>query len=172
MIKYFKIKIQKFKKRKRRSTDSLSPEADLQSRFADEVGSDHASNLKWNTNVMDWLAYTDAVFDSDDLDISIVLADKKALGIVNIPAPSVDFNQTIQEFASAVINGTLPVQVDGQKVWIKSLASCSDKTCKSIQTLAISDKPPWSGATRISHGNVGLCGSIALLIMFMNKLLF
>ena len=171
VIKYFKIKIQKFKKRKRRSTDSL-PEADLQSRFADEVGSNLASSLKWNTNVMDWLAYTDAEFDREDLNIFIVLADKKALGIVDTSAPSVDFNQTIQEFASAVKNGTLPVQVDGQKVWIKSLASCSDKSCKSTQTLAVSDKPPWSGATRISHGNAGLCGAIAVLIMFMNKLLF
>ena len=171
VIKFFKIKIQKFKKRKRRSTDSL-PEADLQSRFADEVGSYLASSLKWNTNVMDWLAYTDAVSDLDNLNISIVLADKKALGIVNTSASSVDFHQTIQAFASAVKKGTLPVQVDGQKVWIKSLASCSDKSCNSTQTLAVSDKPPWSGATGISHGNVVLCGAIALLIMFMNKLLF
>ena len=171
VIKFFKIKIQKFKKRKRRSTDSL-PEADLQSRFADEVGSYLASSLKWNTNVMDWLAYTDAVSDLDNLNISIVLADKKALGIVNTSASSVDFHQTIQAFASAVKKGTLPVQVDGQKVWIKSLASCSDKSCNSTQTLAVSDKPPWSGAAGISHGNVVLCGAIALLIMFMNKLLF
>ena len=169
VIKFFKIKIQKFKKRAR-FTEYL-PEADLQSRFADEVGSNFASSLQWNTNVMDWLAYTDAVFNLVDLDIFIVLADKKALGLVNNSAPSVDFNQTIQEFASAVKNGALPVQVDGQKVWIKSLASCSDKSCNSTQTLAVSDKPPWSGATRISHGNVGLCGAIALLIMFINKLL-
>ena len=173
VIKFFKIKVQKFKKRKRRSTDSL-PEADLQSRFADEVGSNIASALKWNMDVMDWLAYTDAVADLDNLNISIVLADKKALGIVSTSVPSVDFYQTIQEFASAV-NGTLPVQVDGHKVWIKSLSSCSDKSCNSTQTLAVSDKPPWSGATGISHGNVslcGVCGTIALLMMFMNKLLF
>ena len=170
MVKFFMIKTEKLKKRKRRSTDSL-PEADLQSRFADEVGSKLASNLKWNTNVMDWLAYTDAVFDRDDLDIFIVLADKKAMGIVNTPAPSVDFNQTIQEFASAVKNGTLPIQVDGQKVWIKSLASCSDKSCNSTHTLSVSNKPPWSGATRICPVDVGLCGGISLLIMFMNKLL-
>ena len=169
VIKFFKIKIQKFENR-RRSTDSL-PEADRQSRFADEVGSNLASSLQWNTNVMDWLAYTDAVVDLDNLDIFIVMADLKALGIVNTSAPSVDFHQTIQEFVLSVKNETLPVQVDGQKVWIKSLASCSDKTCKTTQTLAVSDTPPWSGATRIIHGNVGLCGAIALLIMFMNKLL-
>lgn len=170
VIKFFKIKIQKFEKRQR--YNDYLPEADLQSRFADEVGSNLASSLQWNTNVMDWLAYTDAVFDLDSVDIFIVLADKKALGMVNTSAPSVDFYQTIQEFASAVKNGTPPVQVDGQKVWIKSLASCSDKSCKSTQTLAVSDEPPWSGATRISHGNVGLYGSMALLIVFMNKLLF
>ena len=170
-IKFLKIKIQKFKERKRRSTDTL-PEADLQSRFADGVGSVIASTLKWNTDVMDWLAYTDAVVDVDDLDIYIVLADKKALGIVTTSAPSVDFNQTIQEFASAVENGTLPLQVDGYKVLVKSLASCSDKSCDSTQTLAVSDKPLRNGATRISHVNVCLCGAIALLIMVKNKLLF
>lgn len=122
-------------------------------------------------DVMDWLAYTDAAIDLDNLDIYIVLADKKALGIVTTSAPSVDFNQTIQEFASAVKNGTLPLQVDGYKVLVKSLASCSDKSCNSTQTLAVSDKPPLSGAAWISHGNVGLCGAIALLIMFMNTLL-
>ena len=171
VIKFFEVKIQKFKKRKRRSTDPL-PEADLQSRFADGVGSNIAKTLKWNTNVMDWLAYTDAVDDLDNLNIFIVLADKKALGIVNTSAPSVDFQQTIQEFASAVTKGTLPIQVDGHRVWVKSLASCSEKSCNSTQTLAVSDKPPWSGATGISHGNVGLYAAIALLIMFMNKLLF
>ena len=171
VIKFFKVNIEKLKKRKRRSIDSL-PEADLQSRFADRVGSNIAKTLKWNTNVMDWLAYTDAVVDLDNLDISIVLADTKALGIVDTSAPSVDFQQTIQEFASAVKNGTLPIQVDGDKVWVKSLASCSDKSCNSTQILAVSDKPPWSGATGISHSNVALCGAIALLIMFMNKLLF
>jgi len=171
VIKFFKVKIQKFMDRRRRSTDPL-PEADLQSRFADGVGSDIAKTLKWNTNVMDWLAYTDAVDDLDNLNIFIVLADKKALGIVNTSAPSVDFQQTIQEFSSAVTYGTLPIQVDGHKVWVKSLASCSEKSCNSTQTLAVSDKLPWSGATGISPGNVGLYGAIALLIMFMNKLLF
>ena len=183
--KFLKIKIQKFKERKRRSTDTL-PEADLQSRFADGVGSVIASTLKWKTDVMDWLAYTDAVVDVDNLDIYIALADKKALGIVTTSAPSVDFNQTIQEFASAVETGTLPLQVDGYKVWVKSLASCSDKSCNSTQTLAVSTEasteastredstewPLWNGATRISRVNVCLCGAVALLIMVINKLLF
>ena len=170
-IKFLTIKIQKFKERKRRSTDTL-PEADLQSRFADGVGSVIASTLKWNTDVMDWLAYTDAVVDVDNLDIYIVLADKKALGIVTTSAPSVDFNQTIQEFASAVETGTLPLQVDGYKVLVKSLSSCSGKSCNSTQTLAVSGKPLRNGATSISHVNVCLCGAIALLIMVINKLLF
>ncbi|KAJ7383120.1 hypothetical protein OS493_030651 [Desmophyllum pertusum] len=175
VIKFFKLKIQKFKdtfKRERRSTDPL-PEADAQSRFADGVGSAIASTLKWNTDVMDWLAYTGRFHDLNDMEIIIVLADKKALGIVTTPVPSVDFNQTIQEFASAVEKGKLRLQVDGYKVWVKSLASCSDKSCNDTQTLAVSDKPPkWNGAAGISHGNVGLCGAIAVLIVLMDKLFY
>ncbi|KAJ7388473.1 hypothetical protein OS493_037383 [Desmophyllum pertusum] len=172
-VKFTKLQIKKFKQRQRRSTDPL-PEADAQSRFADGVGSSIASALKWNTDVMDWLAYTDYLqVGNDNLNIIIVLADKKALGIVTTPVPSVDFNQTIQEFASAVKNGNLSLQVDGYNVWVKSLASCSDKSCDNTQTLAVSDKPPkWNGAAGISHGNVGLCGAIAVLIVLMDKLFY
>ena len=165
MIKFFVLKFQKFTQRKRRSTDPL-PETDAQSRFADKVGSAIARALKWNTDVMDWLAYY------DDLDIVIVLADIKALGIVSTSTPSVNFNQTIHEFAAAVENGALPVQVDGSKVWIKSLASCSDKSCNTSQTLAVSKKPPWNGATEMSHGTAALCGVIVTFTMLMDKLLF
>lgn len=165
VIKFFELKYEKLKQRKRRSTDLL-PEADVQSRFADKVGTAIASALKWNTDVMDWLAYY------DNQSIVIVLADKKALGIVNTSNPSVNFDQTIHEFASAIEKGTIPVQVDGNKIWIKSLASCSEKSCDNTQTLAVSKKPPWNGASRISHGTVGLCGVIASWIMLMYKPLF
>ena len=165
VMKFFELKFQKFTQQKRRSTNPL-PKADVQSRFADKVGSAIAKALRWNTDVMDWLAYY------DNLDIVIVLADIKALDIVNTSTPSVNFTQIIHEFAIAVENGTLTMQVDGNKVWIKSLASCSDKSCDTSQTLAVSDKPPLNGATGISHGASGLCGVIAVFIMLMDKLLF
>ncbi|KAJ7388471.1 hypothetical protein OS493_037381 [Desmophyllum pertusum] len=172
VIKFVKLKIQNFMKRKRRSTDPL-PEADAQSRFADGVGSAIASTLKWNTDVMDWLAFPGRFEDFNHLEIIIALADKKALGIVTALVLSVDFNQVIHEFASAVEKGKLPLQVDGYNVWVKSLASCSDKSCDNTQTLAVSDKPPkWNGAAGISHGNVGLCGAIAVLIVLMDKLFY
>ena len=177
-IKITKIVIKKFKnliKRDRRSSDPL-PEADARNRFADGVGSAIARALKWNTDVMDWLAYSENVTLLDDLDtlnIVIVLADKKALGIITTSAPSVNFNQTIQMFASAIEKGKLPLQVDGYKVWVKSLASCADKACNDTQTLAVSDKPPWNGGARTgSHGNIGLFGVTAALMLFLNKLYF
>ena len=168
LIKITKLLVKKFNQRERRLTDSF-PEADLQSRFADGVGSAIASTLKWNTDVMDWLAYNGNMIDvTDNQDIVLVLADKKALGIVTKSSPSVNFDQTIQEFASEVENGSLPLQVDGYNVWVKSLALCSDKSCHNTQTLAISDKPPKrNSAMRISHGgHVGLVGVIAVLIMY------
>ena len=43
----------------------------------------------------------------------------------------------------------------------------------STQTLAVSDKPPnWNGAAEISGGKVVLCGTIAVLVMMMDKLLY
>ena len=122
---------------------------------------------------MDWLAYTGRVEDPENLEILVLLADKKALGIAIPSTPSVNFNQTIQEFASAVKQGALPLKVDGHNVWVKSLASCSDKACTSTQTLAVSDKPPnWNGAAEISGSKVVLCGTIAVLVMMMDKLLY
>ena len=122
---------------------------------------------------MDWLAYTGRVEDPENLEILVLLADKKALGIAITSTPSVNFNQTIQEFASAVKHGALPLKVDGHNVWVKSLASCSDKACTSTQTLAVSDKPPnWNGAAEISGGKFVLCATIAVLVMMMDKLLY
>jgi len=48
---------------------------------------------------------------------------------------------------------------------------CSDKSCVKTRTLAVSNKPPWNGATRISHGNGGLFAVIAMVIMLIDKLL-
>ena len=171
-VRMYNLLIKKFQERKRGSTDPL-PEADAQSRFTDEVGSAIAIALKCNTDVMDWLAYTGSVVDPDNLEIVMLLADKKALGIVSTPIPSINFNQTIQEFASAVKHGQLPLKVDGYNVWVKTLASCSDKACNNTQTLAMSDKTPnWNGASGISGGNFGLCGAIAVLIVMMDKLFY
>ena len=175
----------------KRSTSDPLPKADAQSRFADRVGSAIATAMNWNADVMDWLAYpentTAPADDPDIMNIIIVLADIKALGIVNTSAPAINFNQTIKEFALAVANGTLPLQVDGTNVWVKSLASCSDKSCNSSQVLAVSDKPPtitttttattifkWStrNSARIAYSNLGLYGFTATLVLFVDKLFF
>ena len=139
---------------------------------------------------MDWLAYTERVEDPENLEIVVLLADKKALGIAITSPPSVDLNQTIQEFDSAVQEGVLPLKVDGRNVWVKSLASCSDKACNHTQSLAVSDKPPnWeptlapysdkacnstqlNGAAEIPGGKVVLFGTIAVLVIMMDKLLY
>ncbi|PFX18297.1 uncharacterized protein LOC111339722 [Stylophora pistillata] len=170
-VRAIKMKIKRFL-RLRRSTDPL-PESDAQSRFAEGVGSAIASALRWNSEVMDWLAYTGRVEDAENLEMVVLLADKKALGIVLTSIPFVDFNQIIQVFASAVRKGALPLRVEGHNVWVRTLASCSDKACNSTQTLAVSDKPPnWNGAAEISRGKVVMCGTIAVLIMMINKLFY
>ena len=194
VIKIIKIVIKKLKKLLtwgKRSTSDPLPEADAQSRFADRVGSAIATAMNWNADVMDWLAYpentTAPADDPDIMNIIIVLADIKALGIVNTSAPAINFNQTIKEFALTVANGTLPLQVDGTNVWVKSLASCSDKSCNSSQVLAVSDKPPtittttttttifkWStrNSARIAYSNFRLYGFTATLVLFVDKLFF
>lgn len=171
ITKFLKLNTENLLKRKRRSSDPLS-KGDVLSRFADGVGSAIASALKWNTDVMDWIAYTANWAGIGNLDIVIAMVDKKALGIVTAPIPSVDFPQTVQDFASAVKKGTLRLQVDGYNVWVKSLSACYDKSCETTQTLATSSKPPWNGASRISHDTVGLCGVIAVWIMLKDKLFF
>ena len=142
-------------------------------RFADGVGTAIASALKWNTNVMDWFAYTTNWVSLGNVDIIIAMADIKALGIVTAPVKSVNFEQTINDFASAVKKGTLRLQVNGYIIWIRSLAVCSDKSCVKTRTLAVSNKPPWNGVTQISHGDyLGVFAVIAILIMMIDKLLF
>ena len=182
VIKISKIEVKNLSNRPKRSLSDPLPEADARSRFADQVGSAIAKALKWNTDLMDWLAYPENVTHADDPDISniiIVLADIKALGIVSTSMPGIDFNQTIEEFASAVAKGTLPLQVDGHNVWVKSLASCSDKSCNSTQVLAVSDQPPteppkWNKKSAHSaYSNLGPNGFTAtLVISFLNKLFF
>ena len=177
VIKISKIEVKNFPNRAKRSLSDPLPEADARSRFADQVGSAIAKALKWNTDVMDWLAYPENVTHADDPDISniiIVLADIKALGIVSTSMPGIDLNQTMEEFASAVAKGTLPLQVDGHNVWVKSLASCSDKPCNSTQVLAVSDKPPkWNkNSPHFAFCNLGLYGYTVTLVIFLNKLFF
>ena len=170
IMNFIQIRVQKFKQNSERSSISLSV-ADAGSRFADRVGSSIARILKWNTFVMDWVAYISGSFGSSDHeDIIIVLADSKALGIVTTSTPSINFNDTNHEFASATEEGKFPLQVDGYNVWVKSLALCSDKSCARTQTLAVSDKPPeWpimNGGSRVSCGIVGLFGIIAVLFIY------
>lgn len=174
-MKVAKLEIQKFSQRKRRSTDSLS-EADARSRLADGVGSAIASTLKWNTDVMDWIAHPANGAKSDDPDtlhIIMVLADKKALGIVNTSTPSVNFDQTMVEFASAIEEGRLSMQVHESNVWVKSLATCSDKSCNNPQTMAVSVRSPnWNGAVGSSHIQIALCTVTAPLLILMDKTVF
>ena len=134
---------------------------------------------------MDWFAYPSNVKTASDpssLEMVMVLADKKALGIDTSFRPSFNFNQSLQKFSSAIEEGTLLLQVDGYNVWVKSLVSCSDKSCNDTQTLADSDKPPvWTVPTvkrkpakrndgvSISPRNAGMYGVTAFVIMLMNK---
>ena len=61
-------------------TSSALTDAEARSQFADGLGSTIAKSLKWNTIVMDWVAYSgDTSSSGDDLDVIIVLADIKAL---------------------------------------------------------------------------------------------
>jgi len=158
-------------RRKRRSSDSFSND-DILNRFADGVGEAIATALKWNTHVMNWLAYTAKWVSLSNVDLIIAMADIKALGIVTAPIESVNFEQIINDFASAVKKGTLRLQVDGYNIWIKSLASCIDKSCAITRTLAVSNEPPLNGATRIFHSNFGMFAGIAMFIMVIDKVLF
>lgn len=121
------------KKAKEDSSDTSSvslTDADGRRQFADGLGSTIAKTLKSNTFVMDWVAYSGDSFSSgDDLDVIIVLADSKVLGLVTTSTPSINFNHTIYELTSAIEKGKLPLQVDGSNIWVKLLALCSDKSC-------------------------------------------
>ena len=114
-VRVTKLEIKKFIPRSRRSIYNLL-ESDAQSRFADGVASAIASVLKWNSDVMDWLAYVERVETPDNMEIFVLLVDKKALGIAITSTPSVNFNETIQESASAVQKGALTLKVDGHYV--------------------------------------------------------
>ena len=170
VIKLLKLNVENLMRRERRSPDSLS-NVDILSRFTNGVGEAIASKLKWNRDVMDWVAYTSNWVSLGNVDIIIAMADRKALGIVTAPVESVNLEQTIDDFVSAINTSSLRPQVDGYNVWIKSLALCIDKSCVQTRTLTVSNKPPWSGATRISHGTVGVFAVIAMLIMLIDKLL-
>jgi len=123
---------------------------------------------------MGWLAYPgNTSIDPSSLTVYVVLADKKALGIVQTSTPSVNFNSTIQELASAIKEGKLPLQIQGSNVWIKSLDYCSDKSCKESKSLAISDKPPKfppSKGVVMGRGFQEVLGITALVMVLMYKL--
>ena len=193
LIKITELTFQKFTQQGKQSFDS-TPDETAGRKFADGIASAIARALKWNTAVMDWFAYpTDVKNVSDPTSLAMVmtLADKKALGIVTSFSPSFNFSQYLQQLSSAIEGATLPLQVDGYNVWVKSLASCTDKSCNDTQTLANSDKAPvWpvpttsqvsgddrkpaksDGGMSVSARNVVLYGITALLIILMNKLSF
>ena len=181
LIKITKVTFQKFNRRGKRSFVSTPDET----KFADGVAAAIARGLKWDTVVMDWFAYPNGVKNASDpssLEMVMVLADKKALGIVTSFRPSFNFSQSLQQLSSAIEGATLLLQVDGYNVWVKSLASCTDKSCYDTQTLANSDKPPvWpapiksakrNGGMSVSARNVAMYGITGLLIILMNKLSF
>ena len=178
LIKITKVTFQAFNRRGKRSFDSTPDEM----KFADGVASAIARRLKWDTVVMDWFAYpTDVKIASDatSFEMVMVLADKKALGIVTSFRPSFNFSQSLQQLSSAIEGATLPLQVDGYNVWIKSLALCTDKSCNDDQMPGNSDKPgdgrkpaKRNGGMSVSARNVAMNGITALLIILMNKLSF
>ena len=190
LIKITKVALHKFNRRGKRSFESIPDET----KFADGVASAIARGLKWDTVVMDWFAYPHDVINANDptsFEMVLVLADTKALGIVTSFSPSFNFRQSLQQLSSAIEGATLPLQIDGYNVWIKSLASCTDKSCNDSQTLAISEKlPVWpvpttsqvsgdgqrpahcNGGMSISARNVVMNGITALLIILMKKLSF
>ncbi|KXJ11698.1 uncharacterized protein LOC110243318 [Exaiptasia diaphana] len=135
IIRMMKMGIEKVKSRPHKTS---LPESDMNNRFADQVVTFISKSLRWNSAIMDWMAYP----GSTSASLFVVLADKKALGIVQTSNPPVNFNDTITEFALAIANSSIPVQVDGTNVWLKSLESCSDKTCSQPRSLVISLKPP------------------------------
>ena len=168
-MKITRLKVEKSNQRSRRFNDPL-PEDDAHTRFVDGIGSAIARALKWNSNIMDWIAHPDNETHFDDPDgfyIVIVLVDKRAIGIVSTFNQSVNLNHTVQEFASAVTEGKLPLEVHGSSIWVKSLASCSDKFCDQPETLAVrSDKPLRSNnAAGITLGIVSLLGAITVTSM-------
>ena len=184
LIKITKLTFQKFTRRGKRSFDS-TPDETARGKFADGVASAIARGLNWDTVVMGWFAYPGDVNTRDptSLEMVMVLADKKALGIVTSSRPSFNFNQSLQQLSSAIEGATLPLQVHGYNVWVKSLSLCVDKSCDKTQTLASSDKPPvWpvpkpakrNSCVSISPQNVGMYGITALVNMMqlMNKLAF
>ena len=185
LIKITKVALHKFNERGKRSFDSTPDET----KFADEVASAIARGLKWDTVVMDWFAYPSNVINENDpssFEMVMVLADKKALGIVTSFSPSFNFSQSLQQLSTAIEGATLPLQVDGYNMWIKSMALCTDKSCNDTQTLAISEKlPVWpvpgddrklaecnGGMSISSRRNVVLNEITALLTILMKKLSF
>ena len=77
------------------------------------------------------------------------------------------------EFASAIEEGRLFMQVHDSNVWVKSLATCSDKSCDKPQTMAVSVRSPnWNGAVGIFHIEIALCAVIAPLLILTDNTVF
>ncbi|XP_068712019.1 uncharacterized protein [Montipora foliosa] len=145
-------------------------DAEERSRFADSLGAAIARSLKWNADVMDWLAYPD---ENSVTNIFIVLADKKSLALTNDSATSIDFNHIAAQFSTAIEEGKLPSEMDGYHVRVRILSSCSDKSCSDSQTLAESSKvPKWyqiKNDRNVAASTTPNTGFIVVLAMFLNK---
>lgn len=168
-MKFTKLKIEKLEQRSRRGNDPF-PKDDAHTRFVDGIGSAIAKALKWNSKIMDWIAHPDNETHHDDPDgfyIIIVLADKKSLGVVTTFNQTFDLDQTVQTFASFVAKGKLSLEVHGSHVWVKSLASCSDKFCDHSETLALSsnNNPGLNDAAGISLGLALNFGAFIVTLM-------
>lgn len=138
VIKLVKMGFRNLKhRRSRRSSDDL-PEQDKRSRFADKVATAIAKSLRWDSQVLDWFSY----HDNTTANLYMVLADKKGFGLVTTPTPAVNLTDVISSLATAIRNSTLPIQIDGDNIWLTSLDSCDDKSCDQTQSLAMSSKPP------------------------------
>lgn len=86
LVKITKLKIGKHKQRRRRGNEPLQKN-EAHTQFVDGIGSGIAKALKWNSNVMDRIAHPDNKTHHDDPDgfsITIVLADKRGLGVVRL----------------------------------------------------------------------------------------
>ena len=147
------------------------PNGDARNRFADKVGSSIAKSLNWNTQFIGWLAFpvAESNLDSDSFDIILVLADKKALGVVHAVLLRVNFDYIFNKFASKIKQGTLPlITVDETSYWVKSLDLCSDKACITTTPLAFADRPNHddkSTVTALLPESVVMYGATAAVIM-------
>ena len=137
------IRISKIVVSKMKKNSGLFPDGDARNRLVNKLGRSIVYGLNLNTKFISWLAYPSggSSLDSESMDVVLVLADKKALGIIHAVLLKVNFVYIFNKFASSIKRGTLPLTIDGTSYWVKSLALCSDKACIKTEPLAFSERP-------------------------------